>query len=506
MNKKLKKWLIVIISILLVLSIGVYTTLRVLFSQANQGGVQSDETIVTTTYGDLQGRVKNDVYNFLGVKYAKAEKLFQKAEILEPWEGVETAFEYGPVSLQQSFLAFGYQYSNDCQNLNIWTPEIHDDEKRPVMVWLHGGGFSSGNANQSDTNGENLALNEDVVIVSVNHRLNIVGYLDLTEYGSEYANSDNVGMDDILMALKWINNNIANFGGDPDNVTVFGYSGGGAKVLALMTMPEAKGLFHKAIVQSGATETVGVSFTSKEVSQALTEKVLNKLGISLDNIDDIQDVPYSDLMDAGNAAMQEIAVQYQIPGPFSGYGMEWEPVVDGVYMPTNPVTEDGFAEAGKDIPLLIGSTLNEWTRFISSERVDVTPEIEAAFAEAYPNEDITDAKYFDTLIRLPMLKIMSHKADQGGANVYSYIYSYGSSRHGSEIPYVFHNNKGDMNELMSGIWANFARTGIPSYEGIPDWEPYTRLSGACMILDLETYLDYHHDTELIGLIKPDYDY
>lgn len=213
------------------------------------------------------------------------------------------------------------QYDNNCQNLNVWAPE--HAEKLPVMVWLHGGGFSIGSAYASrDYNGENLAGTQNVVVVSVNHRLNVLGHLDLSEYGEEYRHSANVGIDDIVKALEWIQKNIAVFGGDPNNVILFGQSGGGAKILALMDAPYAKGLFHKGIIQSGATETVGVSFTSSEAGKAVAANMLSSLGISKDNISAIENVSYRDLMSAGDRALSAVVNEYRIPGPFGGYSME----------------------------------------------------------------------------------------------------------------------------------------------------------------------------------------
>ncbi len=507
----MKKALCIILVILILIScIGIYF-IRNMMSWSKPEGEASDSTIVDTANGKLQGKLNGGVYSFLGVQYAVGEKLFQKAEKVENWEGVKTAFEYGTASNQSGTfgslgsLITGNSYGNNCQNLNVWTPAL-DGEKRPVMVWLHGGGFATGTANSY--NGESLAGKQDVVVVGVNHRLNMLGHLDLSEYGDEYKDSANIGIDDIIMALEWIQENIESFGGDPDNVTVFGQSGGGAKVLALMTAPDAAGLFHKAIIQSGATETVGVKFTTKEASLDLTESVLDKLGIDRDNIDKINEISYNDLMSAGSEALSEVAEKHQIPGSFGGYGMEWEPVVDGRYIVDHPVTEDGFADVAHslDIPVLIGSNINEWSRFVSSEQVEVTDEIKSAFVEAYPNENPEDARYFDTLIRMPMLKIMTAKADAGGANVYSYMFSYNNAAHGAEIPYVFAEGEGEMYDLMSSIWANFARSGVPSAEGLPEWEPYTGEGGACMIIDEVSYLDHHHDDYLIKLIKPGFDY
>ena len=295
-------------------------------------------------------------------------------------------------------------------------------------------------------------------------------------------------------------------------MTVFGQSGGGAKVLALMSSPYAEGLFDKGIVQSGATETTGV-FNSQEASTALTENILDILGITAGNIEDLQTVPVNELQAAATQALQQTGQELQLPAALGGgYSMDWEPVVDGDFLPTDPVTEDSFAEAGRDIPLLIGSNLNEWSGFFAADPIEETPELEAALRAAYPNKPGLTADQVDsTTIRLPLLKIMSHKADQGGAPVYAYVFTYGNSYHGAEIPYVFDNINGTaeqeaLAEQISTAWINFARSGIPSADGLPEWEPYTRESGATMILDTESQLVYHHDQALMELLAPDYTY
>lgn len=466
--------------------------------------------VVKTTAGLVRGTEQNGTLRYLGMPYAQAAERFVPAGEVKPWEGVRLMDSYGNISPQGSLFGMGNNEDqpgtdNNCQNLNIWTPGA-DGEKRPVMVWLHGGGFSTGSGNEAGYDGANLSRSGDVVVVAVNHRLNLFGHLDLSAYGEKYRYSGNVGVMDIIAALEWIQDNIEAFGGDPDNVTVFGQSGGGAKVLAIMTSPYAKGLFHKGIVQSGATETMGVTFASKEASASLTQRILGSLDITADNIEDIQTVSSARLQEAANAALQATAEEYRIPAALGeGYSMEWGPVVEGDFLPTNPVTEDSFAEMGKDIPLLIGSTLNEWN-FFPNQGVQSTDELEAAVRTAYPNKPDLTADRVDSLIRLPMLKIMSHKADQGGANVYAYIFARNNSFHGAEIPFVFRNTDDPLAERVSQVWVNFARNGVPSASGMPQWEPYTRESGATMLLDDVPELVHHHDEALMKLLAPDYEY
>lgn len=476
----------------------------------------TNDTIVQTKSGLLQGKNQNGVLRYLGVPYAQATERFVPAEEVEAWEGVKIADSYGAISPQGSISGLDGQTiktgtDNNCQNLNIWTPSVNDGKKRPVMVWLHGGGFSTGSGNEAGYDGENLSRDGDVVVVAVNHRLNIFGHLDLSEYGEKYQYSANVGIMDIVSALQWIQQNIEQFGGDPNNVTVFGQSGGGAKVLTLMSSPQAKGLFHKGIVQSGATETMGVSFTSKEASKKLTENILNILNISPENIEQLQTVPADTLQDAANQALKRTGEELKLPAALGGgYSMDWEPVVDGDFLPTNPVTENSFADAGKDIPLLIGSNLNEWSGILPAENVpEPSEELSQAITSAYPNEEGLTAEQIDsTTIRLPLLKIMTHKADQNGAAVYSYVFTYGNSYHGAEIPYVFNNNPEEKSlaKQISQAWVNFAKTGTPSAEGLPEWEAYTRDGGATMILDTESEVVHHHDKELMKLFAPDYEY
>lgn len=519
--KAWKKILLILAALILLAVIAGFIILREIMTPDQIKSAQGTEAaIVETVKGSIRGSIEDGIYQYLGIPYANAEERFVPAKESENWEGILDATKTGPISPQSGMLGMsaGNQEGTDhnCQNLNIWTPGIEDDEKRAVMVWLHGGGFSTGSANEEGYNGINLSKSGDVVVVSVNHRLGVSGFLDLSAYGEKYQYSANTGLTDIVNALEWIHENIEAFGGDPDNVTLFGQSGGGAKVLSMMTTPYAKGLFHRGIVQSGATETMGVTFTSQEASTYLTEGILSRLGITKENIEDIQTVDMKKLEAASQEALQDTAEKFQIPAPLSaGYAMEWGPVIDSDYMPTNPVTDDSFAENGKDIELLIGSNLNEWTTFMGSDQGELTNEEEQAYVAAYPEEDAAGANKVDSLIRLPMLKIMSHKADQNGADVYAYVFTWNETErgayHGAEITFVFNQKQGDAEaqkfaEQISQLWVNFAKTGVPSAEGIPEWKPYDREQAATMLLDKKSSLVYGHDKTLMKLLTPDYEY
>ena len=476
----------------------------------------NDKAIVNTTYGTIRGAIDDSVYTYHGIEYAKAREKFIPADKPDTWSGVRDTVEYGEISPQGAIFGREPQdYSegdNNCLNLNLWTPAINDGGKRPVMVWFHGGGFSIGSGNDEDYDGANLARDEDVVVITVNHRLNVYGFLDLSDYGDKYKYSANVGMYDLVNALEWVKSNAASFGGDPENITIFGQSGGGGKVLALMTSYYAKGLYNKAIVESGASDVQGAVFTEEEVSKYLTERILEELNIKKSDIEDIQKVSNADLQKASTKALEDTAIKYKIPVEVgNGYALEWQPVVDGDFIPSNPVVGDTFAAASMDIPLLIGSNLEEWAEY-AGQTHDVNSKIESAFEKAYINEDVDIAENTDIIVRQPTLKIMKHKAAQGGAIVYGYVFTYQSgiagASHNSEIPYVFRNasDNDKLTDIMSGLWTSFARTGVPSYKGVEKWAPYTVKTGATMILDEKPYLTYKHDEKLLDLINPGYKY
>ena len=508
--------------------------------QLPQNPAGDDSTLVTTSVGQIRGNVSEGLHIYKGIPYAQATRLFVPAEKIS-WEGIFDATAYGPIAIQGGgWGAPTYMdgttatMDNNCQNLNIWAPV--DAENLPVMVWLHSGAFSTGaSSTDASTDGTNLAVNGNVVVVSLNHRLNSLGFFDLSAYGEEYAQSGNVGVLDIVMALEWVQENIAAFGGDPNNVTIFGESGGGAKVMALLTCPAAEGLFHKAVNESGIMDSSGLTFTPKEVAQRVTELTLATLNITAENIDDIQSVDYSRLTSASDAAMAQAAQEYN-QTLLGNVGMQWLPTIDGEVLPDSLVDEDGYYEVSNDIPLLVGTNLNElngfsymmqyftmgdkstWdeetvNRLMTEVYGDNAQAVADAFASAYPNKIPADALYVDYMHRYPALKAMLHKAANTDAPVYAYVFTYENgmslAAHTAEVPFVFGNmtdGNEDIQRLQSQMhqaWINFAWTGDPSTDDLA-WPAFTTEERACMIFDTVSYVAYDHDTALLALLDPSY--
>lgn len=520
--------------------------------------------VVETAQGKIQGYIHNKIFTYHGIPYAEAER-FMPPEKVKPWEGVRMALTYGAMSPQSTAREddiFPPHYfwphweprnqptNDNCQNLNIWTPGL-DNKKRPVMVWLHGGGHMMGSATVEDVyDGENLSRVEDVVVVSINHRLNVVGFLNLSAYGGKYKNSFNQSTRDIAAALEWIKENIAAFGGDPDNVTLFGQSGGGAKILTLMSVPAAKGLFHKAIVQSGATEDSGMTFTRPDISRYVTELTLKNLDISPENLDKLKDIPYETLNAAANKALVQVAEEKNIINALGQRSLMWGPVLDGEYIIAD-TAGDKFIDLAKDVPLLIGSVLNEWASMpllaqmetaqfdnkntwtdeqvkakLKEKYGDKADAVVKAFLKAYPYKKAADALYVDTWLRTRAAKTANLKADQNGAPVYNYVFTwetpimggFAMAYHCAELPFIFNNiafsetatGGGEkaqaLADKMSRAWANFARTGNPNHSAIPKWPVYTRAERAVMLFDDEPVVAYKHDDELMKLLAPNYEY
>ena len=315
-----------------------------------------EDCIVNTTSGRILGYNDGGIYTFKGVPYAKAER-FMPPQDPTGWDGVLKTQTYGPQAMQSQNMIwggnptdydFGFEFKNekmseDCLRLNVWTPAL-DGKKRAVFVWFHGGGYNSGSAIFLPAQeGRALAQKGDIVVVTVNHRFNILGYIDLTALGGKYSESVNLGQQDLVKALEWVHNNIEKFGGDPGCVAIGGQSGGGGKTSTLMAMPSAKGLFHRAIVQSGST----LRQQEPERSKALGIAVVEDLGLKPGPDVDLSGFSYEEIAAAGSRATRRV-------------GGNFSPVVDGKYLIQHPFDPMG-AECSKDVPMLIGSNLNEFT-------------------------------------------------------------------------------------------------------------------------------------------------
>ena len=490
---------------------------------------QHPAPIVETSYGSISGSLDDGVFSFKGLPYAKAER-FMPPEAPDTWEGVREHREFGPIAMQvNSWSPESAMNEQGLFTLNVWTRGLDDGKKRPVMFWLHGGGFGVGASDDPMTDGKMLAQKGDVVLVSVNHRLNILGFLDLSAFGDEYAHSANVGMLDVVAALRWVNENIRNFGGDPNNVTIFGESGGGGKVGTLMSMPAAKGLFHKAIIQSGTL----VNVMTKEKSVAVGKALVDALGLSRENIGQLHTLPYKQLVEAGNKALEK-TVGLRKPGTATMFG--FGPVPDGVDLLQQPFTP-GFAEISEHIPLMIGTTFNELVKTAYGEKNLTTAEAKKRlektygadtgtyirlFVTVYPHYTPHDLLSIDTLFRPNTIVVADARAANTNAPVYTYLLTWKSpienntrgSFHGVDIPLVFNNIElgkhwtgvGDdchrLAEKMSQAWINFARTGNPNVEGmLPPWKPYSRENGETMVFDNTPRVVNNHDRELMQLIR-----
>lgn len=511
--------------------------------EVNKVLASSEIAITQTESGKVGGYFFNGVYIYKGIPYAKAER-FMPPVAPDKWSGVRSSRAYGPTCPQGKRMgwysdeqAFAFNWDDgypgeDCLRVNIWSKGINDGKKRPVMVWLHGGGYSAGSGQELPSyDGTNLARKGDVVVVSLNHRLNVLGFLDLSAYGQKYAKSGNVGLLDIVASLKWIKKNIASFGGDPSNITIFGQSGGGGKVSTLLNTPSAQGLFQKAIVESGSM----LRTMEAKYSRRIGTRVVEKLGLNPSRIDEIQKVPYDKILAAGEAAIVEVRKEADKEG-FSSFIFGWAPTVDGDVLPCQPFDPQA-PEQAKDIPMLIGTTKHEFTtstyvpefRDITKDQAisilkkkygDRTDEFLKAFEKAYPDYQPKDLIDVDFIFRPSAVAQANLKAAQQGAPVYMYLFTWESpilnglfrSTHCMEIPFVFNNTQlhatmtGGGEEaqklatIMSSAWVNFARTGNPNTDDLPNWEPYTPEKGATMFFNNKCEMKYHHDKELLDIV------
>ncbi|MFN7829115.1 MAG: carboxylesterase/lipase family protein [Acidobacteriota bacterium] len=506
-------------------------------SAANTVLAGRGKAIVETTSGRVSGFIRNGIHTFKGIPYGgpvSGAGRFQPPVKPMPWAGVRSSMQFGQVCPQVARTGWAndeeaWLFSwddgipgEDCLRVNVWTPGVNDNRKRPVMVWIHGGGFQAGSGQELPSyDGENLAKGGEVVVVSLNHRLAVLGFLNLAELGGErYAASANVGQLDLVAALEWVRDNIAAFGGDPGNVTIFGQSGGGAKVSTLLAMPAARGLFHKAIVQSGS----GLRMVRPETSARLAAAVVAELNLSRHHLDQLHQLPVAALVAAGQAAMRKMG-----SGGGGGYRIfqrgadraGWGPTVDGKILPQHPF-DPGAPAIADGVPMLIGTTLNEFVSGINNPQVDALTESElmarvremygekaGRIVDAYRQSNPT-AKPFDLFSFISAVTTRHNavaqsdlKAARKAAPVYQYLFTWQTpvldgrpkAFHCAELAFCFDNVDRCLNMTgggpearklaarVSGAWVAFARSGNPNHAGLPKWPVYTPANGEVMIFD-----------------------
>lgn len=477
--------------------------------------ISDASTVAHTIYGDVQGYKDGEIYTFKGITYAKAER-FMPPQAPDKHEGVEMCRFWGPKAPQDQTLkwkgnvqtdyAFGEQFATEpmdeegCMVLNVWTKGLNDGKKRPVFVWVHGGGYMSGSARDLPCyEGRALAEKGDIVVVSFNHRLNVLGFLDLTALGGKFSQSVNLGLMDDVKVLEWVRDNIENFGGDPSNVTVAGQSGGARQVSTLLAMPSASGLFNRAIVQSGSQPTQLLPAETQPIGLA----VARILGITAANGKE-KECTYEQIVAAYNSVIAGMKNPPAQPSP----------VVDGTILPQHPFM-DGFAPFSKDVALMVGSNFCE----LSMNNTPLTEEearvmIEGkygdnaatyidAFKKVFPDKTPRQMVAFDINYPPNAIYQASQKYALGGAPVYAYNFFWhpktnvlGAS-HGMELPFMFNNvmlqpemtgntpEAHQLENLVSSAWLAFIKTGNPNVPGLPEWAPFTPEVQSTMVFDDE---------------------
>ncbi len=465
------------------------------------------DSLVATQAGELQGfqAEGKSIHVFKGVHYGQptgGAQRFKAPLPVAPWDGIRDATRFGDVcpqignggrtSLQQEA---PIPMSEDCLVLNVWTPAFTDE--RPVMVWLHGRGYNAGAGSEGWYDGTNLAEHGDVVVVTINHRLNIFGHLYLGEIaGDEFAASGLAGLLDAQLALEWVRDNIAAFGGDPDNVTIFGESGGGSKVATMMGIPSARGLFNKGVIQSGPSRTA----TPASAATANARRVMELVGAS--SAEDLQAMPFMELLTAASEA---------------GLTGVMRPVVDGKYLPQDMFVGRSTPSA-VGVPLMIGSNRDEEIYFSRSDNINREmdeSELLAHIREAYGDDaEFVISEYrrsrpaaspWELFIaigsaRMTYGSIQLAEVQQQSAPVYLYMFEFETSErslatHASEIRSVFRNATNQPNtrpgaakveDAMSEAWIAFARSGNPNHAGIPQWSTYDLEDRTTMVFDVES--------------------
>lgn len=489
----------------------------------------ASEPVAETAVGKVKGTTQDGVHVFKGVPYGAStagRNRFMPPQPTVPWKGVRDALEYGPSTpqsdpgVQRSSGAIGgligdlndRPESEDCLVLNVWTRGLRDGGKRPVMFWIHGGGFTSGSGSSPGYDGTNLCKRGDVVVVGINHRLNALGFAYLGGAGgTEFANTGNVGMLDIVQALRWVRDNIESFGGDPNCVLIFGESGGGRKVNTLLAMPDAKGLFHRAVNQSGPS----IKVVSQEDATKAAEALFTELQIAPKDVRKLQEVPQDKLM----AAYFAITRKHRLTHVTSGFA----PVVEGKVLPQHPFHPQASALMA-DVPLIVGTNRTEMALQLANDAAafkldeaglqtrakellgDQAESVLAAYRKAEPSATPSELFFLmisDNRYCAPIMTIADRRAALGKAPVHCYYFTWETpvlggrlkSPHALEIAFVFDNTERSarftgggpraaaLADKMSDAWIAFARSGDPNTSKLPKWTPYTAAQRATLVLN-----------------------
>lgn len=484
---------------------------------------QPAEPVVETTLGRVRGSRRDGAYAFKGIPYAASTagaNRFRPPQPREPWAGMRDALEGGASAPQLAGggpVEFAWYWSTipqseDCLSLSVFTPALRDNKRRPILLWLHGGAFAAGAGTSAGFDGSYLATSQDVVVVSVNHRLNVLGSLFTGEHAAQLSpESGNVGTLDQLAALQWVKANAQAFGADPDNITVFGQSGGAAKVTALLGLPGARGTIQRAVVQSGSGAW---RLAPAEAAARAAHALLREFGLTAANAGKLRDIPVDRL----------IAAFGKVAGAASGVS-EFRPTLDGVVFREDPF-DPKASPLSRDVPVLIGNAAQEATFFLAADPRNVSLSVEQVRARVKRFVKLDDAAT-DRLIaayrdidgkatpsglliaiagdynyRLPTLAVADRKAAQGGAAVYTYQFEWKSparggvlgSPHTSEVPFIFGTldaaralvqdspDQFVVRDRIGAIWAQFARTGNPVTDAVAGWAPYDTTSRTTALL------------------------
>lgn len=490
--------------------------------------------IVTVEGGQLRGFQDGSTYVFRGIQYATAGR-WEQPQAVPAWEGVKDAQTYGAISpirqmtamspeqVNQDEFVWPHRYwiqDEECMNLNVWTQSLDTSAKKPVMVFFHGGGFNNGSSIEAYAyDGKNLSEFGDVVTVSINHRLNVLGCLDLSAYGDEYKNSANIAMADLVAALQWIQDNIETFGGDPERVMIFGQSGGSTKTVLMYFIPEAEGLFSYGAGQSSG----GATTMEPGDSARVAEIILEHYGLDGTQVDQLKEIAYNDLVEVAYAALAQVSEE-------TGRNVAFRPTKDGEY-----ILED-WADFAKDKPLMIGSVFsenngtlhkgtgkNEWTEAEIEEKLteaygEDKDAIVELFQAAQPDKKEQDVLYYNN--RQTVLNNTKARFNATDAPVYHYLFSYEApvnggitSFHCSELTYVFHNvdmpecfiatggtaEAHTVQDKVAQAWVNFAYTGNPSQDGL-EWGAWDDTEYGTMLFDVESKFVQLNDEALCELL------